>query len=197
MQRLVRHFDLQGFNYREGLPWRLEVQSPFLGNNLPSHLTAVFFGQPRSSGLRYISLFPMPQRHSVARGDSQRIVVPPGRVSMMPPRIGDGLLVGRCGDLELRYVARWESPELRFGIGSRSIVSAGSRWRKRSKPRRLGNPRCREPHASVAALRCSLLITTQTCLRLRHRVGPEDLAHSGRQPHGHRLRRVTRDRRDD
>jgi hypothetical protein len=25
--------------------------------------------------------------------------------------------------LELRYMARWESPELRFGIGSRSIVS--------------------------------------------------------------------------
>jgi hypothetical protein len=40
----------------------------------------------------------------------------------MLPQIGDGLLVGSCGDLELRYVARWEAPELRFGIGSRSIV---------------------------------------------------------------------------
>jgi hypothetical protein len=40
----------------------------------------------------------------------------------MLPQIGDGLLVGSCGDLELRYVARWEAPELRLGIGSRSIV---------------------------------------------------------------------------
>ena len=65
----------------------------------------------------------MPHRYSVARGDSQRIVAPPSRVSVMLPQIGDGLLVGSCGDLELRYVAHWESPELRFGIGSRSIVS--------------------------------------------------------------------------
>ena len=58
----------------------------------------------------------MPQRNSVALGDSQRIVVPPGRVCGMLPQIGDGLLVGSCGDLGLPYVVRWESPELRFGM---------------------------------------------------------------------------------
>ena len=40
------------------------------------------------------------------------------------PRRGLGVVECRTASgLELRYMARWESPELRFGIGSRSIVS--------------------------------------------------------------------------
>ena len=52
----------------------------------------------RTQRVAIYSVISIPQRYSVARGDSQRIVLPPIRASTILPQINGGLLVGNCGD---------------------------------------------------------------------------------------------------